>query len=75
MKRVTEQLTAYYRAQGLTGEDLSAAVAADVERVRDNVRAEYGDPDAYIDDSDNIAILFDWSASEQGPDYWSERSV
>lgn len=75
MKRVTEQLTEYYQAQGLTGEDLSAAVAADVERVRDNVRAEDEDPDTEIDDSDSIATLFDWSATGQGLDYWSERNV
>lgn len=40
MKRVLEQLTAYHTAQGLTGDDLSAAVSADADRVRANVTAE-----------------------------------
>lgn len=75
MKRVTEQLTAYYRAQGLTGEDLSAAVAVDAGLVRDNVRADGFDPDAVTDNWDGLDTLFGWGRSPEGSDYWSERNV
>lgn len=67
MKRVTEQLTAYYRAAGLEGDDLSVAVAADVRRVKRQAKD-------HVRDGYELDAALIWSDTDEGYDYWEARN-
>lgn len=67
MRRITEQLTAYHRAAGLEGDDLSAAVADDVRRVK---RQAIG----HVRDGYELTDALYWAVSDEGYAYWEARN-
>lgn len=67
MKRVTEQLTAFHRAAGLEGDDLSVAVAADVRRVKQQAVG-------HVRDGYELVDALCWADTAEGYDYWEARN-
>lgn len=70
-----QQITDYYEAQGLVGNALKESVDDDVERVLEYVRLQDLDPQSFIFADDDLSVLFTWSETEEGHDYWSDRCV
>lgn len=68
-----QQITAYHEANGLDGDDLKEAVDSDAWRVREYVSQQGLDPKSFITEDDCLSVLFTWTDTEEGHDYWIDR--
>lgn len=69
-----DQLTRFHKSIGLSGDALDAAVRRDSDRVIANVKESGCDPESFIEETDTLDMLFIWSDSNEGHDYWFDRS-
>lgn len=69
-----DQLTSFHESNGLSGDALDAAVRCDSDRVIANVKESGCDPESFIEETDSLDMLFTWSDSYEGHDYWSDRN-
>lgn len=68
---INNQLSKFYRNQGLTGKHLRSALKYDRRAVRQNIAS----PVCYGVPSDSLWDAFVWFNTPQGDEYWDARCV
>lgn len=68
MKKITEQLTAFYKARGLKGAALNSCVRKDIKSLQSYEHF-------WADENTPITAAIYWDRTKEGMHYWSDRNI